>query len=146
MKEIKFRAWDKKANSYIEMGFDVRVDGIGYVYRQIWGESQWQRTSDLDIEWSTGLKDKNGKEAYCGDLVDVKDGDYEARGVVEWCNKHGLWLWRATNAHNAFTIAENQTIALWVILSIQHRFKGEIIGNIFQDKELLDETKKTKTD
>ncbi len=80
---------------------------------------------------STGLKDKN-KEAYSGDLIDVKDGLYGAGGVVEWKNKSGLWIWRATDTHNSMTIADNQTIPLWVILDKHYRYKGEIIGNIHQ--------------
>lgn len=85
----QYRAWDKKAESYIEHGFDIRIDGDGYIYRRIWGETEWQRTSDIDIEFSTGLKDKNGQELdwWEGDVFDHPSG----KCVIKW-HDGGLYM------------------------------------------------------
>lgn len=121
MRPTKSRAWDKKTNSYVEAGFDFRIDGNGYVYRRMWGESQWDRTSDLDIEFSTGLTDKNGKEIHAGDIVRPERWTFHLEVIWQKYGwglrgvKHGWW--------RQFSEFENI----------------EIIGNIHSNPELLEE-------
>ena len=122
-------------------GWYVEIDNISFIEYQA-EKSNNRCTVEVipeTVGQFTGLKDKNSKEGYAGDLIDVRDGDYEARGVVEWANKSGLWGWRATDTHNSLTIATNQVRPLWVILSKQHRYQGVIIGNIHQNPKLLEQ-------
>jgi len=79
--KIKFRAWDTDSVAYVEAGFDVRIDGEGYVYRRIWGESIWGRCSNLEIEFYTDKTDKNGKEIYAADILRDTTDDI---GLVYW--------------------------------------------------------------
>jgi uncharacterized phage protein (TIGR01671 family) len=116
-REIKFRAWDavKKemfscedtAGSLIDFFTKFRTihDGYGRAH----------------LMQYTGLKDKNGKEIYEGDIIFYKTG-IDNVAVVEWLDSGFIRRISKEMYHN-FHVKD----------------EIEIIGNIYENEDLLDE-------
>lgn len=67
MKELKFRSWSKENNRYCDL---VTLDESGRWIGWIKSSGVYLTTIDINLEQYTGLKDKNGKEIYEGDIVE----------------------------------------------------------------------------
>jgi len=114
MREIKFRAWDNKAKEWIK-GFAI-AEGGQLLIDQI-GTSITFRTGFSLMQY-TGLKDKNGKEIWEGDVVKDMFGEIFE---VQW-HKYSA----------GFTVIKKN---LW---NRDLREDDEVIGNIYENPELLD--------
>ena len=83
MRELKFRAWNPVSKKFIYLrigAFGEETAGISTIEHDC-----YLQTDGIIGQWEqyTGLKDKNGKEIYGGDIVDYCD-DGECIGVVEY--------------------------------------------------------------
>lgn len=115
MREIKFRAWDKK-NKVMFKIFDN-------VSREDWYLPQWKESHE--VMQFTGLHDKNGKEIYEGDIVLFSTS------------------WNQTEYHkNKFGIKRVVEFAkgsFSYCMVYGDMDVVEVIGNIYENPELLKE-------
>lgn len=127
MKELKFRAWIKNYNYYADvLGFE---QGRLFVQFQS-GERAQHRLyvpiEDCILEQYTGLKDKNGKEIYEGDVVEYTTCYYgnekRHRKVVEWKE------WDSDDFGEPHNIGYRDLSEYM-----------EVVGNVHENADLLEE-------
>lgn len=122
MRELKFRAWDKveKKMLFDADPFALHVSGSNEPLL-----AKTHKNEDCIFEQYTGLKDKNGKEIYEGDILQDIDGD---TATVIWRVQQAEWgiRWSANKAEDSLSHR-----MLWDGLK-------EVIGNIHENPELLE--------
>ncbi len=126
MREIKFRAWDKENKEMLEvqeLDYEDSYNGQPMVRTTMYND--YFDTEDMILMQYTGLKDKNGKEIYEGDIVELK----AENGC---CNMLGKIIY--DNYDLAFELIdeEGNQEALWYAEQ-----ELEVIGNIYDNPELL---------
>ena len=121
MREIKFRVWDNV--DYMSNPFtlqDLQKGKIGF-------------TDECKVMEYTGLKDKNGKEIYEGDIVkytsSIKYDPLNNRMVYvgqiqNWVGQMGVGFRYKSGRHT-------------MMLKLGHSFNMEVIGNIHEQPELI---------
>ena len=140
MREIKFRAWSKSGKFWINLnGFDIvfiecELKGSVYcVYEQ--GVIESYPIEDVELMQYTGLKDKNGKEIYEGDMLNRisyppdKSGNYDSVPSFRKDNMIQVGF-----NDGCFT---GDGAHLWRFISDGAKTDYEIIGNIHENPELI---------
>nr|DAL00464.1 MAG TPA: YopX protein [Caudoviricetes sp.] len=133
MRQIKFRAWfDSKMWEVVQMGFNPNGSSSVTLYCN--GELLF-KDDDTDVVFMqyTGLKDKNGKEIYDGDIVSVKY-IYDKRTTDK-----AQVVWREDKACFGLKSLKGLTNEAYELYKITAEHNLEVIGNIYENKELLNE-------
>ena len=122
MREIKFRAWDKENKKMMKVS-SLSSENKEIAVREN-GTYHFFRMQNLELMQYIGVKDKNNKEIYEGDIYHV--GDKNIRYLVVWFDSgfEGKQL-RSTSYIGLKSWAKDI----------------EILGNIYENPELLEKNK-----
>ena len=122
MREIKFMAYIKHLKllvdvdvvDFLEEEIEVTIEGDMHVYR----------FDEIELLQFTGLKDKNGREIYEGDIIPRGDG----KGNIPVTFENGMFMWG--NEPLTYDLVD-------VELSRPEEW-AEVIGNIYENHDLLE--------
>jgi len=125
----KFRAWDKTDK---EM---YLVDEINFnrgEFESIGDAITFKREADeVELMQSTGLFDKNGKDIFEGDILKVANNDSSWFEVVKYDHDKAMFISKEVNLK--YEVPETPLYDLF----IPYLFKVEVIGNIWENRDLL---------
>ena len=126
-REIKFRAWDKKNKEMInDIAIYPEYDWVVQSDNDALCERERAEDGQIILMQYTGLKDKNGKEIYEGDIVKF-DTTWNEK---DWENIIGEVRFN----EGCFVITDKNGNHYE---EVRHTDEIEIIGNIYENKELL---------
>jgi len=121
MREIKFRAWDKRQKRMIPP----------YLLCNLTGDMEQENEYIIFMEY-TGLKDRNGKEVYEGDIVRAfKETDYR---IKRWEEYYFIVKWDECGYWKFMRIDMKDWCHAGYLSDLNYI---EIIGNIYENQELL---------
>lgn len=132
MREIKFRVlidnkiyYQDKYNAYGDnlASIDICKKTITITSFYNYEDVYRFEYEEVKLMQYTGVKDKNGTEIYEGDIVILNDAEEESRCVVKY--KYGSYILVDGD------LREN-------LSNVEDRFL-EVIGNIYENKNLLEE-------
>ena len=132
MREIKFRAWLKEEKKMVNVEtMDFTDKSIQYLKKNEFINAYLLRRmifDDVELMQYTGLKDKNDKEIYEGDILFFRDENMKY--VVVWQDTAFII--------KSIEIRKYSEKMCWLD---DTEICCEIVGNIYENKNLLEENK-----
>lgn len=134
MREIKFRAWVKEKKAifevilinYVTKKVTYLLERVGHLL-----SIRDAKFNDVELMQYTGLKDKNNKEIYEGDIVKLRAN--HGIGVVKYYDEWGAFV---------IEYIKPRPLALLGVLGMNYyKEEIEILGNIYENSELIKEVR-----
>lgn len=146
MREIKFRAWDKEGREFIDLWTGNCNETLNEIFDM----------PEYDFQQYTGLKDKNGKEIYEGDILaenygvefvgkqvsyticTVSFGEWYCECRDYYCNEDGVGFY--VDGFTRYYRKDGSIDTYWVRQETltKHYRSYEVIGNIYENPEILE--------
>ena len=131
----RYRAWMKS----LKWMCDVTNISFDSKFVDICQQGDTERYTEMSVEFdeitlmqSTGLFDRNGKEIFEGDILDYRG----RKALVIWHGSYASFIYRFVDE------LQNRNTE-WKPLYLAY-MKCEIIGNIYENPELLEDIKCTQ--
>ena len=165
-REIKYRVYSKQYKNYLDTSgkgilcevhhLALKPDGklyyanIGIEYPGTLSECptlEWDNDyEDCIVEQYTGLKDKNGKEIYEGDIVKAKIQGFWETGPNTICEGNATWnlevVYNEIRYMDVFHILGSKNAPDRIYYLFEDKLSDiEVLGNIHENPELLEEDK-----
>ena len=118
----KFRAWNSETK---EIEVFNTYEEISELFLALSADDGF-----YSIMQSTGLKDKNDKEIFEGDILACKTDDEVINLNIFWDEEHALFMFESKKYNEQEPLAE---------LVENNTYPFEIIGNIYENRELLED-------
>ena len=115
----RFRCWDERVGLTEVVSIDFFRKKIKINHWE-YGDSNFFPLDEVVLMQSTGLKDKNGVEIYCGD-------------AVEWLGHRGIVEFVLNNQQTMLIGASGYITDL----DYSTDFNTEVIGNIYENPKIL---------
>lgn len=123
----KFRAWHNELGrmmSISDMWFNVDSLGEIGLNDAVMNDYITVSTDEIELMQTTGLKDKNGKEIFEGDIL--KSNKY----ITSVFYERGAYRVKIRRTPNTTVIMD--------VISFIEKYKTKIVGNIYENPELLE--------
>jgi hypothetical protein len=135
----RFRAWNKAtkemygADEIIAINFEEKEICVQTIYfEQGLPDSRdldYYDFDDIVLMQSTGMRDKNDREIFEGDILSIETDEENVKVEVSWDNKHALFIFESKKYNDKEALGE---------LFEDNSYPFKIIGNVWEDGELLD--------
>ena len=126
----KFRSWDKELQTILDVSLIDFKKSVLIGEHWEFGETNFINFDEIELMQSTGLKDKNGKEIFEGDILEVTD-KYNWLEVVYYSQEKAMFVTEEINRE--FKVPESP---LYDLLDSTF-LKFKVIGNIYENPELF---------
>ena len=127
MREIKFRAWDKELKNWAD--YAIAYDRLSFLDESTgWWKTDKEGERFILCQY-TGLKDENDMEIYEGDIIKA----------VSFAKPIGIVKYSDENQAFIFNDLDKKYRGYSTALMNQFDDGFEILGNIYENPELLEE-------